>query len=159
MVSEVETAQHGTTALVDNMVVYTPDEGYRGKDQIVAYVTEPNDNVIKVALVVETGRAQTPLVSLGLPHRLGRATTTLIDHVVVTNAHQTARVRVTCVPVVRTVIKGDPITCLVSNSGGRIAIRVVDTLPVRVKVVVSAPEKGKYASYRVIREYLVRPTH
>jgi hypothetical protein len=157
-ITSVDEPQHGTVDVVDDRVIYTPDEGFRGKDTIVVFITEPNDHVIKSILRVVTGREQVPVAPLGLPKQLASVgSTVLIDHGVLTNAGQYAKVKATCVEVLRTGKTGDFTPCTVFKQGDKVSVTLTGIATVRVRVVISAPAKGKYGEFLKVRTYLSRP--
>lgn len=157
-ITAVEEPDHGNVVVEDDVVIYTPEDGYRGDDTIVAYVTEPNDRVLKVVTNIETGRDQVPTAPLGLPAMVKPAgQTVLIDHPVRTNAGLRARVKATCIDIQRSKPQGDVVPCRILRSGSVVSVVMAGQVPMGVRVTVSAPSNGKYGPYLKVRDYLVRP--
>ena len=156
-ITAIEEPQHGTASVEGDTVVYTPDEGFRGQDEVIVFVTEPTDTVLRVDYSLKTGRDQLPLAPLGLPKAIAPGTTVLVDHAVATNAGQYAKVTAACLPILRTKATGDVRPCAVTRSGAIVSVHVLGNEPVGVRVSVSAPAKGRYGPYLKVRDYLVRP--
>lgn len=157
-VTSVDEPRHGTAEIKDNTVIYTPDPGFIGRDIITAYVKEPTGEITVIRAVVETGREQIPVKSLGLPRSVApNRTVVLIDHPVVTNAGQQARVRAQCIPLTRIQAAGGFSGCIVTRDGSTVMVTVTGVTPYRVRVTVTAPAKGDYRPYAYSRTYTVRP--
>lgn len=133
-------------------VIYTPNNGFVGKDEITVIVTERDGSSQAIVVPVVIGEAQTA-ESLALPASLKIGTNVLTTKPVITNAKQIATVSVSCTPLSRSKLTGDLVYCQVTRKKGGVSVTV--NAPMSVKVSVSAPAKGKYlplnenVSYRV----------
>jgi len=154
----VDVPRHGTAQIQDNTVLYTPTPGFIGRDVIVSYIENPGGEVVLVRTRVSTGLVQKPVKPLGLPSSVApNRTVVLLDHAVVTNAGQTARVRTECQQVTRIAPFGGFSGCMVTRDGSTVMVTVTGSTPYRVRVTVSAPAKGDYLPYAFSRVYTVRP--
>lgn len=142
----------------DNTVIYTPDPGFIGRDLVVSYVKDADGQVTVVRTTVTTGREQKPLKPLGLPSSVApNRSVVLVDHVVQTNAGQAARVRAECLQVTRIAPFGGFSGCTVTRDGSTVMVTVTGSTAYRVRVSVTAPQKGDYLPYASTHTYVVRP--
>ncbi len=157
-ITSVDEPRHGTAEIKDNTVIYTPDPGFIGTDVVVSYLQDPDGAITEVRTRVSTGLVQEPVKPLGLPSSVApNRTVVLLDHAVVTNAGQTARVRAECQQVTRIAPFGGFSGCMVTRDGSTVMVTVTGSTPYRVRVTVSAPAKGDYLPYAFSRVYTVRP--
>ncbi|MCF8558010.1 MAG: hypothetical protein K9G28_10780, partial [Candidatus Nanopelagicales bacterium] len=157
-VTSVDPPRNGTAEIKDNTVVYTPDPGFVGREVLISYVKEPSGETVVVRTPVEAGLEQVPVKPLGLPNSITpNRTVDLIDHPVVTNAGQTAKVTARCVPITRMQALGGFSGCMITKDGSTVMVTVTGATPYRVKVSVTAPKKGAYLPYSFTKSYTVRP--
>ena len=152
VISDVQQPKNGDAVVSNGEVIYTPNNGFVGKDEITVIVTERDGSSQAIVVPVVIGEAQTA-ESLALPASLKIGTNVLTTKPVITNAKQIATVSVSCTPLSRSKLTGDLVYCQVTRKKGGVSVTV--NAPMSVKVSVSAPAKGKYlplnenVSYRV----------
>ncbi len=109
-----------------------------------------------------TPTPQQPIEPLDLPTSIaGRGTTVVVDRPIVMTSGATARVKVTCDPLLRDRAvpdpRGDVVYCKVikKRKSGLVTITTYG-IPILVDVSVTAPVTGDYAAYRSVKKYRVR---
>ena len=91
----------------------------------------------------------------------GSGTTVVVDRPIVMTSGATARVKVTCDPLLRDRAvpdpRGDVVYCKVikKRKSGLVTITTYG-IPILVDVSVTAPVTGDYAAYRSVKKYRVR---
>lgn len=153
MITDVEKPTNGDAVVTNGEVIYTPNDGFVGKDEVTVIITDREGNSQAVVVPVVIGDEQTA-PGLVLPTALKPGTTVLISEPVITNAKQIARVSVACTPLARARLTGDLVYCQVSRRNGSVSVTV--TAPVSVKVSVTAPAKGRYLPLETVASYRVR---
>jgi hypothetical protein len=155
-ITDVTPPANGTATVEGDTVVYQPNKGFYGTDEITVTVIDRTGQTITVVVPIQVGQPQVA-VNLKLPKRLKLGTNTIIEGPVRTNAKQTATVRVTCGPILRAKPMGAGGTdCIVRrDSNGGITLLVRADEPLRVTVRLSAPAKGDFAPYNEVRRYTV----
>ena len=109
-----------------------------------------------------TPTPQQPIEPLDLPTSIaGSGTTVVVDRPIVMTSGATARVKVTCDPLLRDRAvpdpRGDVVYCKVikKRKSGLVTITTYG-IPILVAVSVTAPVTGDYAAYRSVKKYRVR---
>ena len=109
-----------------------------------------------------TPTPQQPIEPLDLPTSIaGRGTTVVVDRPIVMTSGATARVKVTCDPLLRDRAvpdpRGDVVYCKVikKRKSGLVTITTYG-IPILVDVTVTAPVTGDYAAYRSVKKYRAR---
>jgi hypothetical protein len=150
---DVKDPEHGKAVIEDGQVIYTPDPTYDGPVELVIIVKERDGTVAEVDVPLETGKAQ-HAVNLTLPDELHKGVNVVLSKPVRTNAKQTAKSVVTCIPVKRMKPIGDIVACRVVTSGGKVIVK--SSSAAKVTVTLTAPAKGKYLAYRQVATYRIR---
>lgn len=155
-ITDVSPPANGTATVEGDTVVYQPNRGFFGTDEITVTVVDRTGSTITLVVPVQVGQPQVA-VNLKLPKRLKLGTNTIVDGPVRTNARQTATVRVTCGPIFRAKPMGAGGTdCIVRrDSSGGVTLLVSADEPLGVTVRLSAPAKGDFAPYSEVRRYTV----
>ncbi len=152
---DVAPPANGTATVEGDTVVYQPNPGFYGTDEVTVTIVDRAGKTVTVAVPVQVGQPQVA-TNLTLPKRLNIGLNTIVNGPVRTNAKQTASVSVTCGPVLRAKPMGAGGTdCIVRRDNGRVTLLVRADEPLRVTVRLSAPAKGNFAPYREIRRYTV----
>ena len=109
-----------------------------------------------------TPTPQQPIEPLDLPTSIaGSGTTVVVDRPIVMTSGATARVKVTCDPLLRDRAvpdpRGDVVYCKVikKRKSGLVTITTYG-IPILVDVTVTAPVTGDYAAYRSVKKYRAR---
>ncbi len=150
---DVKKPDHGDAVVDNGQVLYTPEPGYEGPIELVIIVEERDGTVVAVDVPLEAGKDQ-HAVNLTLPDELHRGTNVVLATPIRTNAKQTAKSTVTCIPVNRMKSFGDIVACRVERSGGKVIVKASSSA--RVTVTLTAPAKGKYLAYREVATYRIR---
>jgi hypothetical protein len=153
VISDVEKPKNGDAVVRNGEVIYTPDDGFIGTDEVTVIITDREGNSQAIVVPVVVGDEQTA-PNLALPTTLKIGTTVLTTKPVVTNAKQIATVSVACTPLSRFKLTGDLVYCRVTRKNGGVSVTV--TAPMSVKVRVTAPAKDRYLPLDIVASYRVR---
>ena len=153
VITDVEKPANGDAVVTNGEVIYTPNDGFVGKDEVTVIITDREGNSQAVVVPVVIGDEQTA-PRLSLPTTLKIGTTVLTTKPVITNAKQIATVSVSCTPLSRSRLTGDLVYCQVSRMHGGVSVTV--SAPMSVKVSVTAPAKGRYLPLETVASYRVR---
>lgn len=149
---DVKDPEHGKVVVEDGQVIYTPDPGYDGPVDLILIVKERDGSIDQVDVPLETGKNQ-HAVNLTLPDDLHKGVNVVLTKPVRTNAKQTAKAAVTCLPLMRTKPIGDIVSCRVITSGRTVIVKASSAA--KVTVTLTAPAKGKYLAYRQVVTYRI----
>ena len=155
-VSEVKPPAHGTARIVDSQtIIYTPDPGYTGKDQVTIVVKDRQGNSVTVQQTVTAARAQS-VVNWTMPTSLHSGTNVIASRALMTNAGQAADLIVTCRPITRSKATDTMQDCQVARNGARFTVWIAPGSQVAVKISVSAPAKGGFTALDQSTTIIVR---
>jgi hypothetical protein len=138
-------------------VTYTPNDNFRGEDQIAVAVVTPQGQTQQVVVAVGVGKKQKLITQWSAPKRLKQGMNWFGPGTFMTNAHQMATVSADCSALLR-VAAGKPApscTVIAGKEGTYIDIKVYE--PTGIEVTISASKKGKYAPLEEKFFYRVSP--
>ncbi len=143
-VTEVKPPAHGTARIIDpQTIIYTPDPGFTGKDQVTIVVKDRQGNSVTVQQTVDSALKQ-KVVNWTTPIRLHSGSNVIASRALQTNARQSADLTVTCNPITRAKGMDAMQDCQVARNGARVTVWIAPGSHVAVHISVTAPAKGGY---------------
>jgi hypothetical protein len=155
-ITKVDDPRNGTAVIEDGSIIYTPKPDFRGTETITVTIVDRNGAVEELDVQIQVGIPQEPVRALNLPNKVGKGTTVLLSKPVLTNAKQFAQATVECKPLLRTKLAGSLDDCRVQYSNGSVSVTVQTDAPLGVRLILTAPAKGKYTAYNFEKFYRVR---
>ena len=157
VITDVTPVENGKVLISGGDIVFTPEAGFRGIQEITLVVTNPSGVSTEVSVSVKVGKDQVIITNWNAPKRLAPGLTWFGPGTFMTNAGQIAKVGVDC-SIIRKWNSPNPspiCEVLAGKEGTYISLKLYE--PTLVEVTLTAPKKGKYAPLEETFTYRVNP--